>query len=181
MKFHSLSLPGLVLIKPEIPTDHRGLFVKHYHRELFLKNGIDFVPKEEFYSVSRVGVLRGMHFQVPPADHGKLVHCVRGRVHDVVLDLRKGSPTYGQAWHGQLDDVTCEAIYLPPGLAHGSYSLDPDTIVSYSVSSTHAPGHDRGIRWDGFGHAWPCKDPIISERDKGHPSLAEFETPFTYP
>jgi len=180
MTFHPLPLPGLVLIKPNVPADNRGSFVKSYHRDLFLRNGIDFVPQEEFYSVSRAGAVRGMHFQIPPSDHGKLIHCTRGRVYDVVLDIRKGSPTYGQSWSRELDDVTCEAVYMPSGFAHGSYSLEDKTIVSYSVSSVHEPRHDMGIRWDGFGHAWPCQDPILSERDKRHPTLDEFKTPFIY-
>ena len=180
MTFHPLPLPGLILIKPAIPTDNRGLFVKHYHRGLFLDRGIDFIPKEEFYSISHAGVLRGMHFQAPPSDYGKLIHCVRGHVHDAVLDIRKGSPTYGQTWNGQLDDVGREALYLPPGFAHGSYSLTPDTIISYSVSSHHDPGLDQGILWNSFGHKWPSQAPILSDRDQRHPRFDEFSTPFSY-
>ena len=180
MKFIALPLPGLVLIQPRFSSDDRGSFVKNFSRDLFLKNGIDFTPREEFYSVSHSGVLRGMHFQAPPADYGKLVHCIRGRFHDAVLDIRAGSPTYGQVWSGEFDDVRHEALYLPPGFAHGFYALEPETIVSYSVSHVHDPALDRGIRWDSFGHKWPAADPVVSTRDRGLPAFGEFSTPFSY-
>lgn len=180
MEFIPLAFPGLVLIRPRIALDARGSFVKSYSRELFLKQGIDFVPQEEFYSISPAGVVRGMHFQAPPADYGKLVHCPRGRLHDVALDLRAGSPTYGQAWSGELDEVKREALYLPPGFAHGFYALEAETTVTYLVSHGYDPALDGGIRWDSFGHTWPGDKPVISARDSILPPFHEFSTPFTF-
>lgn len=180
MDFIPLSLPGLILIRPILAQDNRGFLIKNYSYDLFLKHGINFVPKEEFYSISQAGVLRGMHFQIPPGDYGKLVHCARGRVYDVALDIRAGSPTYGQAWGGELDDVRREALYLPPGFAHGFYSFAPETIVSYSVSHVHHKDLDQGIRWDSFDHAWPCPNPVISPRDGSLPTFQDSTTPFFY-
>lgn len=180
MDFIPLPLSGLVLIKPNIHQDNRGIFVKNYHRDLFLEHQIDFTPKEEFYTISGAGVLRGMHLQASFAELGKLVHCSKGQIYDVSLDLRNGSPTYGQAWGIKLDSVRRESIYLPPGFAHGFYTLEPDTIVHYSVSQVHAPLHDLGISWNSFDHDWPCADPILSDRDKSHPPLSDFLSPFQY-
>jgi dTDP-4-dehydrorhamnose 3,5-epimerase len=181
MTFSSLPLPGLRLIQPRQFSDLRGSFVKTFQQDLLLQNGIDFTPREEYFSISEAGVLRGMHFQAPPAAYGKMVYCLRGRIHDVALDLREGSPTYGQIWSGELDDKTRAILYLPPGIAHGFYSPEGGGIVVYSVSETHQPALDLGIRWDSFGHNWPCQNPILSERDRKFPLLAEFSTPFRYP
>jgi dTDP-4-dehydrorhamnose 3,5-epimerase len=180
MEFIPLSLPGLILIRPKISKDVRGHFLKTYSHSLFRKHHIDFDPKEAFYSVSDAGVLRGMHFQAPPAQYGKLVHCLKGRIYDVSLDIRVNSPTYGRAWSGQLDDVQRAALYLPPGFAHGFYSLEAETVVSYLVTHIHDPASDQGIRWDSFSHIWPCLDPTLSKRDKAHPSFSEFVSPFVY-
>ncbi len=180
MNFVPLPLPGLVLIKPKVREDPRGYLVKNYHRDLFLEHDIDFVPKEEYYSISSAGVLRGMHLQGSSAGIGKLVHCIQGQIYDVSLDIRNGSPTYGQAWGQKLDGVSREAIYLPPGFAHGFYALEADTIVHYSVSQVHAPLHDLGIFWDSFDHRWPCLDPVLSERDKNHLPFRDFCSPFHY-
>jgi dTDP-4-dehydrorhamnose 3,5-epimerase len=181
MEFIPLPLPGLVLIRNIIHKDNRGLFIKIYNRDIFRLNGIQFVAQEEFYTISRANVLRGMHFQVPPADYGKLVHCVRGSVYDVTLDIRKGSPTYGQCWSRRLDDTGREAIFIPSGFAHGFYSLTPDATLSYSLSKGYEPSCDCGILWDSFGHVWPCRDPILSERDRGLVAFDDFDTPFVNP
>ena len=178
MEFISLPLPGLILVRPRIAPDNRGHLIKNYSANLFQNNGIEFIPRENFYSVSHLGVIRGMHFQAPPSDYGKLVHCVRGRIQDAALDIRAGSPTYGKFWSGDLDGLRGEALYLPPGFAHGFYSYLAETVVAYSVSHVHDPILDRGIRWDSFGHVWPSSTPIISTRDSGWPSLGEFSTPF---
>ena len=178
MEFVPLPLPGLVLLKPQVFRDQRGSFIKDYNRDLFLENGIDFIPQESFYSVSDRGVLRGMHFLAPESQYGKLVHCLKGSIYDVALDLRKSSPTYRQSWAGNLDDTRREAVYLPPGFAHGFYSLESDTIVSYLVSHGHDPSRYQGVHWNSFGHAWPCIKPVISERDRNLPPLPHFISPF---
>jgi len=137
---------------------------------------VDF--REQYYSISKKNVLRGMHFQLPPHDHYKLVTCVEGRILDVVVDLRRSSPTFGQHLCVELSGVRADSIYIPSGLAHGFLVLSRRALVLYNVSSLYAPLHDTGIRWDSAGIQWPVVAPQVSERDAVLPPLAAFETPF---
>jgi dTDP-4-dehydrorhamnose 3,5-epimerase len=121
-----------------------------------------------------------MHFQAPPKAYHKVVHCIKGRIHDVALDIRKGSPTYGQTWSSELTGENHAAVYLPPGLAHGFYCLENDSIVIYIVSAAHQPDFDQGIRWNSFNHRWPGNDPIVSTRDSSNYLFAEYNSPFDY-
>jgi dTDP-4-dehydrorhamnose 3,5-epimerase len=178
MEFLSTSLKGVVLIRSNRFEDHRGLFVKPFHSQLFSENGPGFQPREEFFSVSKAGVIRGMHFQVPPSEQWKLVFCVYGRLFDVVLDLRRGEPTFGQHLTMELNTENSLCLLIPPGLAHGFCSLKDDSILYYSASTVYDPVADRGVRWDSFGVDWPVSKPIISERDVAFPSLAEYDSPF---
>ena len=174
------SLSGLVSLEPKIFTDHRGAFVKTYHGPVFQELGIPFEAKEEFFSTSHRGVLRGMHFQLPPADHAKLVYCIVGAVLDVVLDLRRQSPTYGQACSLELSETNRRAFYIPTGFAHGFLALTEGALMVYKTSTTHTPACDAGIRWDSFGFNWPLAEsgPIISKRDAEFQALADFKSPF---
>lgn len=178
MKSIRQPLPGVHLLQPKIVTDGRGDFVKTYHTGLFAELGIDFVPVEEFFSTSKRGVIRGMHFQVPHHDHAKLVYCVRGRVLDVLLDLRKASPTFGQATSAELSRANSHIFYIPAGIAHGFLSLEDDSVMVYKTTTVHQPDHDAGIRWDSFGFDWGAATPILSVRDAALPRLQEFVSPF---
>lgn len=178
MKIVNQPLPGVMLLEPRTFTDARGRFVKTFHAPDFASLGIAFNPLEEFYSVSHRGVLRGMHFQLPPHDHAKLVYCVRGRVLDVLLDLRRASPDYGRAVSAELSEENCRIFYIPPGIAHGFLALEDHSLMVYKTTSVHAPTHDAGIRWDGFGFDWGAGEKIISERDRGFPALRDFVSPF---
>ena len=170
---------GTYLLKPRVFEDNRGDFVKTFHDGLFRELGLEFRPMEEFFSTSHRGVLRGMHFQLPPHDLDKLVYCVRGRVLDVLLDLRKGSATYGQSASAELSRENHHQFYIPSGVAHGFLSLDADSVMVYKTSTVHSPAHDAGVRWDSFGYAWPqLENRILSPRDQNFPALAEFVTPF---
>ena len=171
-------LVGVHLLQPKVFTDKRGDFVKTYHREILYDLGLDFTPAEEFLSTSRRGVLRGMHFQLPPHEHSKLVYCVRGSVLDVLLDLRKGSGSYGQFVAVELSHVNRRMFFIPAGVAHGFVALEDDSVMIYKTSTVHAPIHDAGIRWDSFGFAWPGRDFIISDRDTSFPPLAGYVSPF---
>ena len=171
-------LPGTLLLAPRIFLDHRGDFVKTMHEGLYGDLGVEFKPVEEFLSTSHQGVLRGMHFQLPPHDHAKLVYCVRGRVKDVLLDLRRNSPTYGQATAMELSAANRHILYIPQGLAHGFLSLEPDTVMIYKTTTVHQPSHDAGIRYDSFGFDWETTTPIINDRDLAHPPLSAFVSPF---
>src|SRR5581483_7390979 len=135
---------------------------------------------EEYYTVSHVRVLRGLHFQVPPHDHAKLVYCAAGRVLDVALDLRVGSPAFGRHVRAELSAADGNALYLPPGLAHGFYVLEAPALMVYNQTSVYAREHDAGVRWDSAGIPWPDADPILSDRDRSFPALADFRTPFVF-
>src|SRR5204863_1808973 len=114
---------------------------------------------------SAKGVVRGMHFQVPPAAHAKLVYCAHGRVLDVVLDMRRQSPRFGQVFSRELDAAKSELLFIPAGLAHGFLSLEDDSLMVYKTDHVYAAEHDQGIAWDSFGFKWPLdQPPIMSDR-----------------
>lgn len=172
------AIPGLLEIVPAAHVDERGSFVKTFHRERFESLGLrtDFV--EEYYTRSRARVLRGLHFQLPPHGHVKLVTCVHGRVLDAVLDLRAGSPTFGRHVLFALSARRPSLVYIPEGLAHGFFVPGSGAVLLYKVTSLHAPAHDAGILWNSAGIPWPDPDPIISDRDRSFPPLDGFVSPF---
>lgn len=172
-------LPGAKLIEPSVFTDVRGSFVKTFHAPQFAEFGLAFAPMEEFFSTSAKGVLRGMHFQIPPQDHSKLVYCIAGRILDVLLDLRKSSPSFGQAVSAELSATNRQMFFIPSGIAHGFLALEDNAVTVYKTSTVHAPSHDRGIRWISFGFNWGVATPITSARDEEFPPLAMFESPFS--
>ncbi|MES1180399.1 MAG: dTDP-4-dehydrorhamnose 3,5-epimerase [Verrucomicrobiota bacterium] len=178
MKLIPTELPGLRLIRPKFFQDARGSFVKTFHRDIFHELGLDFEPREEFFSTSAKNVLRGMHFQLPPAAHAKLVYCIAGNVLDVVLDLRKNSPMFGRSYGRELSAVNREMFFIPVGFAHGFLALEDNTTMVYQTSTVHSPAHDAGVRWDSFDFDWPVKNPILSDRDQKFPTLREFNSPF---
>jgi len=171
-------LEGVRLLRPAARSDLRGRFVKILQEDVFSKHGIPTGFVEQYYSVSANNVLRGLHFQIPPHDHYKLATCIEGEVFDVVVDLRKGSRTYGQHDSFALDGARGDSVFVPSGCAHGFYVRSQTAIMLYNVSSLYAPSHDTGIRWDSAGIAWPCSSPLVSERDAGFAALADFDTPF---
>jgi len=158
-------LDGAFVIENKQFQDHRGLFVKTFHKEIFTNHGLETDFKESFYSVSKNNVLRGMHFQLPPQDHVKLVYVVNGEILDVAVDIRKNSKTFGQYVSVELSAGNGKSIYLAKGFAHGFITLSGDATVVYMTTTVHSPEHDAGIRWDCFGFDWGTKVPIISDRD----------------
>lgn len=178
MKFSPTPLAGCWKVQPIVFADERGTFFKTFQAEQFSAAGLAFEWREEFYSASRKNVIRGMHFQLPPYDHDKLVYCLRGRALDVVLDLRRSSETYGHHLAIHLDSVEGHGLLIPRGLAHGFLSLTDDVLMAYKTSSAHAPDHDKGIRWDSFGFDWGVEGPIVSKRDCGHQAFCDFNSPF---
>lgn len=180
MEIRGTTLPGCHTLHPRVHEDGRGLFVKPFQASVYRSLGLatDFV--ELFYSRSARGVIRGLHFQLPPHAQHKVVHCVAGSVLDVVVDLRVGSPTYGACATFHLDDRDWVAVSIPPGCAHGFAALSDGAVMAYSVSAEHAPTHDSGIRWDSVPVAWPWPDPIVSDRDRGLVPLSGFESSFTW-
>ena len=180
MLIEETRIPGCFTIQPKVFEDARGQFVKVFHEGAFAEHGLVTHFAEDYYSVSRKGVLRGMHFQTPPADHVKLVYCVRGAVLDAVVDLRRGSPTYGQHFTIELSAEKANMLYVPRGLAHGFYVTSDDAAMVYKVETVHSAASDAGIAWDSCNIPWPAGAPVISARDGGFPRLADFESPFRF-
>lgn len=180
MEILPTEIPGCYTLQTRVMHDARGSFIKTFHRPRFdeLKLRTDW--REEYFSVSAPGVLRGMHFQLPPEDHTKMVFCLTGEVLDVVVDLRRGSPAYGRPQSFTLSAANGLGLYLPTGCAHGFVSISEASGMYYKVTSTHSPAHDVGVAWDSIGFDWPIAAPILSYRDQQHPPLASFDTPFVY-
>jgi len=179
MKVYQTILPDLLRLEPFVAPDLRGMFVKTFQREEFVAAGLETNFSDEYVTVSRPGVLRGMHFQAPPHDQIKLVSCVAGSVLDAVIDLRRGAPTYRRHALFELSAARLEMLYIPAGFAHGFYVLDGPAVMLYKVSKPYAPTHDRGIRWDSAGIPWPTQSLILSDRDRQFPALADFESPYS--
>ncbi|MBD3318032.1 MAG: dTDP-4-dehydrorhamnose 3,5-epimerase [Chitinivibrionales bacterium] len=181
MKFIKASIPDVVVIEPRVFEDERGFFLESYSRKVFADNGVDaeFVQDNHSLSVQK-GVVRGLHFQTPPATQAKLLRVTAGAVWDVVVDLRSGSPTYGQ-WEGfELTATDKRMIFVPRGFAHGFCTLAPNTEVIYKVDNLYSKEHDGGVRWDDpdLGISWPIDEPILSAKDRALPLLADFSSPF---
>jgi len=178
MKFIETEIAGLYLIKPNKFEDSRGTFIKTFHLETLEKHGLKGDFKEGFFSTSKKDVLRGMHFQTPPHDHEKLVYVPNGSILDVVLDIRKDSPTYGKYVSQTLSAENGYIFYVPTGCAHGFLSLEDNTNVTYMQTTMYADGHDGGLNYDSFGFDWNIKNPIITDKDKELVLFSDFETPF---
>ena len=174
------TIPGCYELQARQLSDDRGTFVKTYHREWFQSLGLRTDWVEQYYSVSKPGVVRGLHFQLPPHDHAKLVYCISGRVLDVALDLRKGSPTYGEHIRRELSAEKSNMLYLPAGLAHGFSTYGEPATLVYNVTSVYHPASDTGIRWDSAGIKWPHKKPKVSDRDQGFAGFSDFCSPFVF-
>lgn len=165
-------------------SDQRGFFAETYSRQKYLGMGIDVEFVQDNHSLSHsVGTLRGLHFQAPPHAQGKLVRCGRGAIFDVAVDIRRGSPTYGQ-WVGyELSAENGHQLYVPIGFAHGFVTLDPDSEIVYKCSDYYMPETEGALRWDDpdVGIEWPLQsNPILSEKDALAPLLKEFESPFIF-
>ncbi|MBU3558356.1 dTDP-4-dehydrorhamnose 3,5-epimerase family protein [Polynucleobacter sp. Nonnen-W13] len=178
MQIISELLPQAYLIESSAIVDNRGMFVKTYSRFDFENKKINLEIKEEYYSCSKKNVVRGMHFQVPPYDHIKQVYCVAGRVKDVLVDLRAGS-NYGKTVSVELSENLPYLLSIPSGVAHGFKGLDSNNIMVYRVSEEYSAQHDFGVRWDSIDFDWGDSDSItVSERDRGHPALSQYKSPF---
>ena len=177
----STRLAGLVLIAPGVHGDERGFFMETYREEAWAQHGVATSFVQDNHSRSRRGTLRGIHFQTHPGQ-GKLVRCARGRIWDVVVDLRRGSETFGQWEAVELDDTEHLQLWIPVGFGHGFCVLSDVADVAYKCTTLYDPATEAGFRWDDpdVGIDWPDVDPILSERDRTAPALAEIadELPF---
>ena len=180
MDVHSNAIPGCYEIHPPVSNDERGSFVKTFNQESFIKHRLVTEWQEEYYTISRQGVLRGLHFQIPPHDHEKLVYCTDGGVVDVVVDLRVGSPAYGKHVMIELTADRANMIYIPRGLAHGFYVTTQSATMLYKVATQYAQSHDTGILWNSAGIDWPDGNPVLSSRDKSFPALSDVKSAITF-
>ena len=174
-EFKKLHIPDLVVIDPKVFYDERGFFLETYKHSEFKNAGINPEFVQDNRAKSDQGVLRGLHYQLPPREQGKLVRVVKGKVWDVAVDIRKSSPTFLQ-WAGiELSEENFRSLYIPPGFAHGYVTLADDTIFSYKCTDEYSPEHERGIIWDDpeIGIDWPHHRPLVSERDQGLASLKD--------
>jgi dTDP-4-dehydrorhamnose 3,5-epimerase len=177
MKITELEVKGVYYIENIEFFDNRGEFVKVFNDDFFKRNEINFSPKEIFYSISHKNVIRGMHFQIPPFEHAKLIYVTAGKIIDVILDIRKKSATFGKAISVNLE-ANKNSIFIPVGCAHGFQSLEDNSVVVYNQTSTYSKEHDGGILWNSFRLDWGIDNPIISERDKSFPVLQDYDSPF---
>lgn len=180
MDIQELSISGVYRITHAKFQDDRGSLLKVFAASAFEAHGLQSKFPECFFSTSKRRVVRGMHFQLPPNDHEKVVSVPAGDVVDVVLDIRKNSPTYGCFEAVALGGEEASSIYIPRGIAHGFASLTDGAIVHYLQSSERVSESESGIRFDSFGMKWPVGSPIVSERDKLLSPLNDFDSPFFY-
>ncbi|OBR68417.1 dTDP-4-dehydrorhamnose 3,5-epimerase [Paenibacillus oryzae] len=184
MKLTTTQLDGVIIIEPTVHGDHRGWFMETYSESRLESEGVDitFVQDNHSFSAAK-GTLRGLHYQINPKAQTKMVRCTRGAIYDVAVDIRKGSPTFGQ-WVGvELSEENKKQLLVPKGFAHGFMTLMENTEVQYKVDEVYSKEHDRGIRWNDseIGIQWPLgTEPILSEKDEIAPLLGNAEYNFIY-
>lgn len=164
-------LPGVFVLSSNRHVDNRGEFIKLYHRDSLLKQHIDFTPAESFVTRSKAGVIRGMHFQAGKAAHDKLVYCLKGKLLDVVVDVRPDSPHYNDPFSIELSENKNTCVLIGKGYAHGFLSLEDDSLMLYNTSTVHCPELDFGVLWSSINYKWPIASPILSPRDLLHPEI----------
>jgi len=181
MEIIKTPLEGLLIIKPDVFEDERGYFFESYNRDKVLAHGIDVTFVQDNESKSRKGVLRGLHFQNPPFDQGKLVRVMRGSVLDVAVDIRKNSPTYGKSSSIVLSGQNKWMYWIPTGFAHGFLTLEDDTIFFYKCTNVYNKESEGAIRWNDpdLGIDWGIGEPVISPKDEVAPLFGDFKSMFT--
>ena len=182
MKFIPTAIPDLFEIEPRVFGDHRGYFFESYSENAFEKKGIQVSFRQDNESYSNAGVLRGLHFQHPPKAQGKLVRVQRGSVLDVAVDLRKGSPTFGQHHKVLLSGENKKMLWIPIGFAHGFATLEDHTVFLYKCTHTYSPEDEGSLYWgdEDLAIDWGIKAPIISTKDENAQLFKDFNSPFTY-
>ncbi|HFJ9480806.1 dTDP-4-dehydrorhamnose 3,5-epimerase [Bacillus cereus] len=183
MKIIETKIPDVMILEPNVFGDHRGYFMESYSKGVFEELGLkrEFIQDNQSLSVP-AGTLRGLHFQLNPKAQTKVVRCITGAIYDVAVDIRKGSPTYGQ-WVGViLSEHNKRQLVVPKGFAHGFCTLVPNSTVAYKVDEYYSPEHDSGILWNdpALSIDWPVGNPILSEKDTKHMLLAEANINFVY-
>lgn len=181
-KITTTPLAGVLVLTPHRFRDERGSFSESWNKQALEAAGV-FLPEfvQDNHSLSHeAGTVRGLHYQAPPHAQGKLVRCGRGRIFDVAVDVRVGSPTFG-GWYGEeLSFDNCAQLWIPAGFLHGFMTLEPDSEIVYKCSAHYAPEADGAVRWDSVGIDWPLEvEPVISTRDAAAPCFADWTSDFT--
>jgi dTDP-4-dehydrorhamnose 3,5-epimerase len=181
MEFTTTDIEGLVVIEPKVFGDHRGYFFESFRQDRFtdaVGYPVNFVQDNESRSLK--GVLRGLHFQLPPVAQGKLVRVTKGAVLDVALDIRKDSLTFGKHFSIELNEDNKRQLWIPPGFAHGFVALMDDTVFQYKCTSYYSPENERAILWNDsdLNIDWKLNDFAVSEKDKNAVTLANTQSPF---
>ena len=174
MKFVPSGIPGVIIVEPDVHTDVRGFFLETYHADKYREGGIVDVFVQDNHSRSAGGTIRGLHLQLR-RPQGKLIHVIEGSIFDVAVDVRRGSPTFGK-WVGvTLSADNYRQCYIPKGFAHGFAVTSPVAQVEYKCTDVYDASSEIGIAWNdpALGIDWPVSDPVLSERDKRHPRLAD--------
>jgi len=183
MEVETTVIPDVKIIVPDVYRDERGYFAETYNAERYAKAGITAHFVQDNESCSSRGVLRGLHWQAGCHSQAKLVRVIRGAVWDVAVDIRKGSPTFGQSVSCELTAENCRQFYIPRGFAHGFVVLEDNTLFSYKCDNLYCKASERGLRFDdptvGIKWPWPGRDYLLSEKDKLHPFLKDIEPWFS--
>jgi dTDP-4-dehydrorhamnose 3,5-epimerase len=183
MQIETTVLPGVIIMTPKRHGDARGFFSESWNRKTLSEAGVElpeFVQDNHSFSTA-ANTLRGLHFQSPPHAQGKLVRCGRGALFDVAVDIRKGSPTYGQWVGAELSFENGRQLWIPAGFLHGFVTRAPDTEIIYKCTDHYAPDCDGAVAWDSVGIDWDLGgDPVLSPKDAGAIALSDFDSPFAY-
>lgn len=177
-----LYLPGLLLIKPRVFQDERGYFIESYNEKEWREAGLHAIFVQDNQSMSKKNTLRGLHFQHAPFAQGKLVRVVRGAVLDVAVDIRNGSPTFGQSYKVILTADNFLQLYIPEGFAHGFLTLEDNTVFSYKCTNYYSAAHEDGLLWNDkeLGIDWETDSPFLSPKDENNKEFKDFKSPFNY-
>ena len=178
--FTRLSVPDVILVEPKIFKDGRGYFMETYKFSEFEKNGIIHNFVQDNQSLSTKNVLRGLHYQLPPFAQAKLIRCLKGKIFDVAVDIRKSSPTFGKWVSAELSEENKKMLYIPEGFAHGFLTLSETAEIHYKITGEYAPDYERAIIWNDkdISINWPIGDNqevILSEKDLKSPALKNAE------
>ena len=180
MEFKKTKIEGLVIIEPKVFSDERGYFYESYNKENFKNNGLDLQFVQDNQSLSQQGVLRGLHFQAPPFEQGKLVRVIQGSVLDVAVDIRPNSPTYGQYESVLLSGQNKTLFWIPPGFAHGFVTLENNTIFCYKCTGPYSKASEGALLWNDpqLNINWGIDQPLVSEKDQEANTFEQFISPF---
>tara|TARA_B100001250_G_scaffold154261_1_gene132572 strand:+ start:2946 stop:3488 length:543 start_codon:yes stop_codon:yes gene_type:complete len=180
MEIIKTSIEGLLVIKPKVFGDDRGCFFESWSKRAYQEIGLDLDFVQDNQSLSKKGVLRGLHFQNPPYAQGKLVRVIKGSVIDVAVDIRKESITYGQHVSVKLTEKNMKTFWIPPGFAHGFVTLEDDTIFSYKCTEVYHQNAEGSLLWNDsdLNISWGVKEPLVSEKDKDASVFKNFKSQF---